>query len=83
MSTPIVPIDPYAVVVIGDKRSGNIRARCISFEKGNNEDERFICEITDDGTRLNFGAIYLAGFTKKDFSQLLTQRCSISCIQPL
>ena len=67
MPTPIAPIESYAVVVIEDKRSGDIRARCITFEKGDNENECFICEITNDGTRLNFGATYLTGLTNKDF----------------
>lgn len=57
MPPPIAPIESYAIAVIEDKRSGSIKARCVTFEKGDDNSTCIICEVTEDGTHLNRGGI--------------------------
>lgn len=54
---PLAPIESYALVVIEDNTGEAVKSRCITFEKADDDDMCFVCEVTEDSSHLNLGEI--------------------------
>jgi len=57
MPPPMTQTEAYAIVIIEDHTGNDIKARCITFEQSDDQDNCFICEISEEGIHLNLDNI--------------------------